>query len=300
MSRYLRHLPPLETLIVFEAVVRCGSFTRAATELFVTQSAVSKQIRTLEDSLKVALFERRPRGIELTAAGTKLYAEVSTQLEALLRTVTSLRAGRGGNTITVACTHAVAQYWLFPRLVEFSRNHPGITVNIHAGNDIGETNVAEHDFGILYGGGQWTSLTATPLFPEVVYPVCSRTLPVPEVHTVEELSQLPLIQLDASAWNCLDWRDWFHHFEFDYTPPAGATTFNQVTLALNAVLQGMGIGLGWEFMVQELVDKGELARVGPFAFTTGQADYLVHARHKSLSAAAECFRDWLVQSVAHQ
>ncbi|AZC20732.1 LysR substrate-binding domain-containing protein [Pseudomonas sp. CMR5c] len=294
MSRFARHLPPLETLVTFEAVGRNASFTRAATELCLTQSAVSKQIRSLELSLKTELFERQARGVKLTASGATLFAQVSTQLEALLRSVTRLRAGRDANTITVQCTHAVAQFWLFPRLLAFNKQHPEITVSIHANNDMDESSVAEHDFGILYGPGQWSSLAATPLFAEIVYPIASRRLELPVVSELEQLAALPLIQLDASAWNCIDWRDWFRHFGLDYSAPPGALGFNQLTLMFSAVQQELGVGLGWDFMARDGVAKGELLRVGDWAFHTGQADFLVHLRNRRLSASGQLFHDWLV------
>ncbi|MCU7650942.1 LysR substrate-binding domain-containing protein [Pseudomonas piscis] len=294
MSRFARHLPPLETLVTFEAVGRNASFTRAATELCLTQSAVSKQIRSLELSLKTELFERQARGVKLTASGAVLFAQVSTQLEALLRSVTRLRAGRDANTITVQCTHAVAQFWLFPRLLAFNKQHPEITVSIHANNDMDESSVAEHDFGILYGPGQWSSLAATPLFAEIVYPIASRRLELPVVSELEQLAALPLIQLDASAWNCIDWRDWFRHFGLDYSAPPGALGFNQLTLMFSAVQQGLGVGLGWDFMARDGVAQGELLRVGDWAFHTGQADFLVHLRNRRLSASGQLFHDWLV------
>jgi len=191
MSRFARHLPPLETLVTFEAVGRNASFTRAATELCLTQSAVSKQIRALELSLKTELFERQARGVKLTSSGASLFAEVSTQLEALLRSVSRLRAGRDANTITVQCTHAVAQFWLFPRLLAFNKQHPEITVSIHANNDMDESSVAEHDFGILYGAGHWSSLAAVSLFDEIVYPIVSRRLELPGVGELAQLAELP-------------------------------------------------------------------------------------------------------------
>lgn len=294
MSRYARHLPPLETLVAFEAVGRNGSFTRAATELCLTQSAVSKQIRALEDSLGVALFERQARGIRLTAAGADLFAEVSAGLERLLRSAARIRAAHRSHSVSVLCTHAVAQFWLFPRLLSFNRAYPGLTVNLHASNEIDESRVADHDFGVLYGAGRWSSLDADLLFPEIVYPLASARLQTAPVASPADVARLPLIELDASAWDCIDWRDWFGHFGIEHVPAGGAPTFNQVTLAFKAIEQGLGVGLGWEFMAREGIERGELKRVGDFAFVTGNADYLVHPRHKPLSAAAATFRDWLL------
>lgn len=297
MSRYLKHLPSLDSLITFEAVGRHASFTRAASELCLTQSAVSKQIRALEDNLKLALFERHARGIELTGAGASLFAEVSTLLERLLQRVNRIKVTHTPNAVTVLCTHAVAQFWLFPRLLAFNTEHPSITVNIHASNDMDEAVVADYDFSILYGSGQWSSLEARPLFAEIVYPVASTRLTLPPISAPEQLRHLPLIELDSSGWNCIDWRDWFKHFALDHPSDPNRLTFNQITLAYQAIVQGMGVGLGWDFMVREQIDSGLLQRVGPFEFVTANADFLVHSRHKTLSEAAQVFKHWLLHQV---
>lgn len=294
LSRYLKHLPPLDSLITFEAVGRNGSFTRAASELYLTQSAVSKQIRALEEHLKLALFERQARGICLTRAGASLFAEVSTLLERLQHSVNRIKLAHTPNAVTVLCTHAVAQFWLFPRLLAFNTEHPSITVNIHASNDMDESSAGDYDFAILYGAGHWSSLSAEPLFAEVVYPVASPGLELPEVRQPEDLQALPLIELDSSGWNCMDWRDWFKHFGLEHTTHPQRLTFNQVTLAYQAIVQGMGVGLGWDFMVREKIDKGELRRVGLFEFISGNADYLAHSRQKTLSDAASTFQRWLL------
>ncbi|WP_444756939.1 LysR substrate-binding domain-containing protein [Pseudomonas sp. A014] len=295
MSRYSRHLPPLDTLIAFEAVARTGSFTRAAGELYLTQSAVSKQIRLLEDHLGAQLFERRARGIVLTTAGTQFHGFVEPMLDKLLAHVQRLKSGHGDRHVSVICTHAVAQYWLFPRLLRFNEQHPELTVNIHASNDINESLIADYDLGILYGHGRWASLQASKLFDEVIFPIASTARALPTIDNVAQLQGLPLIQLDASAWNCLDWHDWFSHFGLRYQPPADALTFNQVNLVFDAVLQGMGVGLGWEAMARERIKSGLIRPVSDFVVRTGQADYLVHDRQNPPSSAAEVFAEWLLE-----
>ncbi|KJK15750.1 LysR substrate-binding domain-containing protein [Pseudomonas sp. NPDC087612] len=294
MSRFSRHLPPLDTLIAFEAVVRTGSFTRAASELYLTQSAVSKQIKLLEQHLGALLFERRARGIALTAAGDGFNAIVEPMLESLLANVLRLKSGHGSRNVSVICTHAVAQYWLFPRLLRFNEQHPELTVNIHASNEISESDIGNYDFGILYGHGHWSSLKASKLFDEAIYPIASVKRALPAVQSLSALQALPLIQLDASAWNCLDWQDWFGHQGLRYQAPANAVTFNQVNLVFDAVMQGMGVGLGWEFMARERIDNGLIRQVSEFVVHTGQADYLVHDKQALRSPAAQVFEDWLL------
>ncbi|MNM84182.1 Glycine cleavage system transcriptional activator [compost metagenome] len=294
MSRFSRHLPPLDTLIAFEAVVRTGSFTRAASELYLTQSAVSKQIKLLEQHLGAVLFERRARGIALTSAGEGFNAIVEPMLENLLANVLRLKAGHSSRNVSVICTHAVAQYWLFPRLLRFNEQHPELTVNIHASNEISESDIAHYDFGILYGHGHWSSLKADKLFDETIYPIASVKRALPAIDSLQALQTLPLIQLDASAWNCLDWQDWFSHQGLRYRAPADAVTFNQVNLVFEAVLQGMGVGLGWEFMARERIEQGSIRQVSAFVVHTGQADYLVHDKQAPCSPAAQVFADWLL------
>lgn len=294
MSRLSKQLPPLETLLFFEAVVRCGSFTKAAHELHLTQGAVSKQIKTLEQSLGVPLFERQARGISLNTAGSALYAEVSPLLQRLQATVSAIRTEHQQQSVSITCTQSVAHYWLFPRIVAFNRLHPQITISIQSTNDVNESSCARCDLGILYGDGNWSTLHGEPLYPEVVFPICHAQLDIGAVETLEQLQALPLIQLDSSAWDCMDWRDWFRHFGVDYRPPRAALTFNQNTLAFNAVLQGMGVGLGWDFMARELIEAGTLRQVGPLRLHSGRLDYLVHARHKKLSPPATIFYQWLL------
>lgn len=297
MSRYLRHLPPLETLVTFEAVGRNGSFTRAATELFVTQSAVSKKMQSLESSLNVNLFERQSRGIALTPAGRELYGEVGAILERLHRAVSRIRTIHHANAVTIIATHAIAQFWLFPKLMEFNKVHPSIAVHIHAINEIDETSIADYDFGVLYGGGDWSSLDAKFVMPEVVYPVASPTINIDTIKTLEQLAEQTLIQLDASQWNCMDWNAWFDHFGLAYKSSDRDPVFNQLTLAYRAVQQGMGIGLAWNFMADEAVAKGELHRVGSFECVTGQGEYLVSVRQRQFSQAAALFHDWLLSTL---
>lgn len=298
INPYLRNLPPLETLITFEAVGRHGSFTRAATELFLTQSAVSKQMRVLEEHLGVPLFERQARGVALTVAGAELLATVGGMLDGLQNSVRRIRSLHRDNAVSILATHALAQFWLFPRLIEFNRLHPQIAVHVHAINEMDEASLADYDLGILYGTGDWSTLDSQLLLPEVVYPVAHPALDVAGIESLEQLAASPLVQVDASAWTCLDWRDWFRHFGLGYHPAPGDPVFNQLTLAYRAVQQGMGIGLAWSFMADEPVARGELQRVTRHCCVTDKGEYLVHLRHRELAPAARLFRGWMLQAQA--
>ncbi|WP_175778818.1 LysR substrate-binding domain-containing protein [Burkholderia anthina] len=295
--RLLNTLPTIEALICFEAVARCGSFTRASRELLLSQSAVSKQIRSLEEVLHCGLLDRHARGIHLTRAGAAFLEEIEPLLYKLQRAVLKARDEQNSEAVTIACTQAVAHFWLFPRIVRFNQQYPQISVNIVSANAITERSCGESDFGILYGDGDWSTLESTPLFPEITYPIASAALDVPTPAKPEDLAALPLIQLDSTQWDCLDWQDWFAHFDVPYQIPRNATTFNQVTLSFNAALEGLGVTLGWDFMARPFVESGTLKRIGDFSYDTGHWDFLVHAKYRPLSAHACTFRDWLLAAV---
>ncbi len=296
MSPYIKKLPPLETLIAFESVGRHGSFTQAATELYLTQSAVSKQIRQLEDSLKIQLFERKPRGVVLTPAGEELHQTTQQIFEKLQYRIIRLQTIHQSNSVTILATHALTQFWLFPKLVEFHKAYPNITVHVDAINTMDESSFTQYDLGILYGAGHWSSLHSQRLIPEVIYPVAHPDIDISQIHSLRDLAKIPLVQINASAWDCLDWKDWFQHFDMSYQTASGSPTFNQLTLAFHAVQQGMGIGLAWSFMADELVYTGKLQQVTQFKCCTGNGEFLVYEKHRKLSETAQIFHDWLINS----
>ncbi|SAK81101.1 LysR family transcriptional regulator [Caballeronia hypogeia] len=290
-------LPPLETLTCFESVARLGSFTRAAHELCITQSAASKQVRTLESLLGCSLFERHTRALRLSESGQRLFDDLQPLLSRVQHTISRVRDDNRKSSISVICTHAVAHYWLLPRLGVFAREYPQISVDVSSTNSINEKRCTDFAFGILYGDGNWKSLETAQLFPEIVYPVYSPvryTATVPE--SVEELAGAPLIHLDSTDWDCLDWRDWFAQFSYDFMP-APFLTFNQTGMVYEAARLGLGIGLGWEFIVKPAIRTGELRAIQEMALVTGRHDHLVHPRGKSLTRDESTFRDWLVSSV---
>ncbi|WP_041702976.1 LysR substrate-binding domain-containing protein [Pseudogulbenkiania sp. NH8B] len=295
MKTTFRHLPPLNTLVFFEAAARHRSFTKAADELFITQSAVSKQIRILEESLGFELFRREARQLLLTDAGKELHSDVNAMLQQLTESISRIRSWAEGQSVTISCTQAVSHYWLFPRIARFNTQHPDITVNIYATNEITEMSCLRFDLGILNGDNNWrVPLHSHMLFEERIYPVSRYDYPIDKLLMPEELLQQRLIHLDPSAWRWPTWIDWFAHFGIAYTIPKNAQLFNQVTLALDATVQGMGIGLGWEFMTHALLANKDIKRVSEFYYAPGKSDYLVYGKSRSLSPSAMVFRDWLL------
>lgn len=301
MKTTFHHLPPLNALIFFEAAARHRNFTSAAAELCITQSAVSKQIRLLEESLGFELFRRDTRQLQLTDAGKEFHSDVTAILQQLAGSVDRIRNRSDSASVTITCTQAVSHYWLFPRIARFNTDHPDITVNIYATNDISESSCQRFDLGILNGDDNWRSpLHSHLLFEERIYAVCRRDYPIEGKLKPNELLSQRLIHLDPSAWPWPTWINWFSHFGIAYAIPKNAQLFNQVTLALDATVRGMGVGLGWEFMTQELLQSGAIRRVSDEYYSPGFADYLVYSSMRPLSPAAMTFRDWLLNDLGSE
>lgn len=294
-----RYLPFMGSLAFFESAARLGNFTKAADELCVTQSAVSKKIKILEEWLGFDLFIREPRQLTLTEAGSEFYVEAKSVLRQMTESVGRIRRYADANAVTITCTQAVSHYWLFPRIMRFNLEYPGIAINIYASNEISEDTCAQFDLGVLNGTGEWKSdFDSHLLFLERIYPVCHIDYPVKSPLTPEELLSEKLIHLDPSAWRWPTWIDWFANSGIDYEIPLNAQTFNQITLGLEAARQGMGIGLGWEFMTDEMLERHELKRVSKHFYAPPMADFLVYRSSKELSEAAQVFRDWLLADVS--
>jgi LysR family transcriptional regulator, glycine cleavage system transcriptional activator len=295
MKPLFKQLPPLQTLTFFEAAARFGSFTKAADELCVTQSAVSKQLKILEDHLGTEVFHREHRQVMLTPAGQELYTDVKVLLYELAETNNRIRSRISSKSLTIVSTVAVANYWLFPRIARFNTEHPDVNINIYATDEINEELCRKSDLGILYGNNEWQHpLTSHYLYRERIYPICSAELQLPPLNSPEELLQLRIIHLDPLKWRWLNWSDWFSTFGINYQMPSNALIFNQLPLAIKATVQGMGVTLGWEFMLSEMMENQFVRTAGDFFVETGKADYLVYSANKPLSASASLFRDWLL------
>src|SRR5688500_9821763 len=169
-------LPILDLLVGFEASARHLSFTKAGEELFLTQSAVSRQIKELEEQLGVALFQRRHRALALTDAGKLFYASAAQVLTTMRAATDRLRAQAGKKALSVTTTHSFAALWLIPRLAGFTRKHPGVDVRITAETRVQDLERDSLDLAIRHGPASLAGANAVKLFGERVFPVCSPKL----------------------------------------------------------------------------------------------------------------------------
>jgi len=290
-------LPPLELLLAFEAAARQLSFTKAGEELFLTQSAVSRQIQALEASLGGKLFERRTRALLLTEKGQLLYKVVQQVLQELNDATQKLRGSVAARTVTVTTTPGFASLWLIPRLNGYLQEHPGIDVRISASYDSVNLERDGVDLAIRYAkaaamGGQ------RPLFEEDVIPVCSPALAADAARPLREPADLRahvLLHMDDPRASWIDWNLWLHAHGLRDFKSAGALQFSQYDQLVQAAVNGQGIALGRLPLLRRLLREKQL--VAPFrkAVVSSRGYYLVRsARTGSKQEVAE-FEAWLLE-----
>jgi DNA-binding transcriptional LysR family regulator len=297
MRNLRKQLPPLTSLVVFEAAARHLSFTRAAAELNITQAAVSRQIRMLESNLGVVLFTRLHRTVQLTAQGRKLLHTVTISLQYLAATVADLRDSDGNAApITVVATLAVASLWLIPRLAKFREEiFPDIEVRVLATDQEIEQIGDEFDVAIRYGTGHWPGLRSRFLGQAEIFPVCSPDYLNRHPFTdIDGLLDQTLLYQEDSRWNWMDWPIWLAELGGVGKTARRKLKINSYPLLIQAALAGQGVALGWSCLIDHLLTEGSLVRPIGATLTTHHSFYLVTGDYKIMPARLDAFCDWVV------
>ena len=268
MSRGPFDLPPLELLVAFESAARHLSFTKAADEIALTQSAVSRQVQALEERLGVALFRRLHRALALTEDGSRLYAATLEALGRLDRATREIRQSDRVRTVVVTTTPGFAGLWLIPRLAGFTGTHAGVDVRISAGNALVDLDRDGVDLAIRYRSVDAASVgDGTRLFGETVSPVCSPKLlraPFPPLATPRDLAAHTLLRMEPDGRNQLqDWGLWLHAMALDDLRPAGVLHFSSYDQLISAALAGQGVALGRMPLIAAAMTRRKL--VAPFS-----------------------------------
>ena len=264
-------IPSLDLLEGFEAAARHLSFTKAGEELFLTQSAVSRQIKDLEDQLGVSLFERRHRALALTEAGQQFYAATAQVLTTMRAATERLRAATGRpRPLSVTTTTSFAALWLIPRLAGFTRTHPGIDVRITADTRVHDLERDGLDLAIRHGPAALAGPHAVRLFGERVFPVCSpKLLKKIPLRQPADLKKHCLLEYDdpdvRHPW--LHWKTWLEVAGIPDLKPAGRLSFSGYEQIIPAAVAGHGVALGRTPLVKDLIAAKQL--VAPF---TSSAD----------------------------
>ena len=306
MANAHRPLPPLDLLRGFESAARHLSFTRAGAELFLTQSAVSRQIQGLEEFLGVALFERRHKSLVLTEAGQAYYRTVAAALDQVREATRRLRETRTGHVLTVTTTTSFASIWLVPRLIRFRKEQPRVDVRITATHEVVDMEREGIDMAIRDCPLDRVPAGATYLVGEQLWPVCApaylkeakaekRALAKPR-----DLVNHVLLNLHdpQGRWPWLTWAAWFEARGIaDFVPPS-SLTLDQYDQVIQAALHGQGIALGRTTLTEQYIRDKRLVPLFGEAQRVGRAFHAVYAREAQARPEVRQFVDWLQRELA--
>jgi DNA-binding transcriptional LysR family regulator len=295
-------MPSLDLLEGFEAAARHLSFTKAGEELFLTQSAVSRQIKDLEEQLGVPLFERRHRTLALTEAGQQFYAATAQVLTTMRSATERLRSASGRKRpLSVTTTHSFAALWLIPRLAGFTRAHPGVDVRITADTRVQDLERDGLDLAIRHGPPSLAGPNAVRLFGERVFPVCSaKLLKKNPLREPADLKNHCLLEYDdpdvRHPW--LHWKTWFEVAGISDLRPAARLSFSGYEQIIPAAVAGHGVALGRTPLVKDLLAAKQL--VAPFTSTADPARAYFAITSPSAANRAEVaeFVAWLKEEAA--
>ena len=303
-----RPLPPLDFLRGFEAAARHLSFTRAAAELFLTQSAVSRQIQALEDFIGVPLFERRHKSLALTEAGQSYLRIVAPALDQLREATRRLRESRTGHILTVTTTVSFASMWLVPRLGRFRKKNPGLDVRITATHEVVDMEREGIDLAIRDCAVDTPPPGALELVGEHLSPVCSpaflkearaasRPLSKPE-----DLKHHCLLYLHdpTGRWPWLSWPVWLEAMGIEELHPAGTMGFGQYDQVIQGAIHGQGIALGRMSLAVQLLKDRQLVALFGRRQRIARSYYAVHARFGHARPEARLFVEWIREELARQ
>jgi LysR family glycine cleavage system transcriptional activator len=291
-----KRLPPLNPLRAFEATARHGSLTKAANELFVTHGAISHQIKALEASLDVKLFERAGQRLRLTAHGAELLPAVSSAFDGIAAATARMTRPTSSGALTVNCVPALLSFWLIPHLGSFTAQYPDIRLTLDASNDAGNIHAPGVDVCILYGDGNWSDCwvklwTQLDLFP-VVSPTLINNRPI---RTIRDLGDHTILHADEGR----EWHTWLAAADArDLMRGKNQHHMCDARLALEAAVHGHGVALGDTVTAAGLLARGQL--VAPFNLAVPAVDDFYVACRNDLKSApiVNVFIDWLFDRIA--
>lgn len=287
----MRRLPPLSSLRAFEAAARHGSFKQAAAELAVTPTAISHQIRFLEEHTGLTLFERQVRKVALTEAGAQLYPVLRDGFNAFEAALAGLTTGAARQEVTISATSAFTAKWLAPRVARFSERHPGIDLLLHASDATVDVAGAAVDIAIRYGRGPYAGAHAEAMFSDRFAPLASPDLgPL----TPADLARTPLIEfrwLNPDPLNPT-WEQWHAAAGLPWRRGPGQLRFSDEGHAIQAALAGQGVALLSLALVADDLAAGRL--VQPFGpEIAGHTYHLVTSAGRRQEAQVQAALAWL-------
>lgn len=292
-----RRLPPLNALRSFEAAARHGGFAAAADELCVSHSAISHQVKKLEQYLGVELFSREGKGVNLTTAGSEYYPAVRAAFDRMADATELVVAPHAPGIVTLQVYSTFAIRWLIPRLPEFQARYPEIRVRLHTSQSDVNFEHEDVDLCVMIGQPTHVELHYDYLFSSRIFPVCSPALlngPIPLEHP-QDLVNHNIIQVYPSR---RDWQTWLQKMQVSGVNPNAGQQFDSYDLAWNTAIQGLGVALGMEPFVNRDIEAGLLVEIFPGETVRPEGGWYLACRKEKLDQKSiRQFRDWLITEV---
>lgn len=287
-------LPPLRSLQVFEVAARCQSFTAAADELCITQSAVSRQVQELEQWLDIKLFVRSGPHLKITATGKALAERIDQAMSSLREAVQIARPAAHSHYITMSMLPSLNTKWFAPRLGRFIQSHPDIDLRIAATQDlVVDFDVDEIDAAIRYGTGNWPNLNSELLAEETITPVCT------PVYAERVGLKVPADLINATLLQTAgkdNWVTWFKAAGLEYHTAARGPYLGDGSAILQAVIDGQGIALGRSILIADDLQAGRIIAPFQLRLEASYSYWFVTPLHRVASENLTAVRDWLKQS----
>ena len=290
-------LPPLKSVHYFEAAARLQSFTKAAQELNVTHSAISHQIKALEEWLGQPLFERKTRQVRLTEAGKRFVGPVKSAFEQLADGAAEITRFGKDRPLTVTALPSLAAKWLVPRLSDFQRQHPEVQVRLSATGGIEAVGSRDIDFGIRFGRGKWDGLESELLSENEIFPVCSPTLITSNRPILEPRDVLKYPLLTDSDWmrsGYDEWADWLSAAGVIDPKIESNLSLNYSNLLIQAAIDGLGIAMGNVINAGDDLRHGRLIKPIDFSVKTDTGYWVVYGKGALKQPKIKAFRDWVM------
>ncbi|MDB5919935.1 MAG: LysR family transcriptional regulator [Massilia sp.] len=293
-------IPSTMSLLAFEAAARHLSFTSAGRELDLTQTAISHQIKSLEDRLGTKLFLRRRNMLQLTGSGRNYLESVREAINVLHNATIRTKREKTSETLTISCLPTYATKCLIPALPEFQRAHPGIILQLMTSQSFDQFKQRSYDVAIRYGSGRWQGLRTDLLYEEEIFPICTPELAA-EIRCGDPtaaLAAMTQVRTYFSSNYQDDWPGWLEAAGFGMVNFAREAIFNLQLTSLQAAINGVGVAIGRTPLVNVDLASGALAAPIELRLRTGSSYYLVASEEKADLPKVQAFREWACERLS--
>ncbi len=291
-----RRLPPLKALRIFEVAARTENFAMAAEELFLTASAVSHQVKALEEHLGVKLFERSKRNVKLTPTGQSYLQSIKESLNGIEVATQRISRHQDQGVISVDVAPNFLIRWLLPRLGRFQARYPAIELQLNASHELEDLYANQADLAIVFGHGDWRDLKIDLLSRVYLVPVCAPGLITEDCPLNEpaDLRQYPLIHVIKRLY---EWPEWLQQHGVEYSGFGRGMQLSSSQLATSAAYQKLGMALADRHLSALEIENGNLVMPFDSALNTRKGFYLASNKSRPLTEAMKTFRDWLMSEM---